>query len=353
MSGIAGIIRLGRSSRLRRHDRATSDRDGASRSRWQRHLARWPPRRSGMRLCTPPPNRGRRTQPFVDGTLAIVADVRLDNRTELLALLDRRGQAIGDAALVLAAFRRWGEACLSRLEGDFAFAIWNEREQTLFCARDPFGVKPFVYALLPGKLLAFASEVRALLAFDEIPRDLDEKRIADFLAVYFDEPERTFYRVLRRLEGGCSLTLGDGRTPTRIATGRQSASPPSTSAAPIAMPNTRKDFASTSSAPCASGCAQSNRPTSARCSAVASIRRRLPASHATSCARRTRPPLPVFSWIFSDSMDADEREYQDVGHRRGWDATGHARLGPALMSRRGPESTRSSRTGRFTHRTTI
>ncbi len=116
-------------------------------------------------------------QPFVDGTLTIVADARID-----APLPDP-----SDPAAIGAAYRRWGADCVHHLEGDFAFAIWDAQARTLFCARDALGVKPFVYAHLPGKLFAFGSETRVLLAIPEVPRDLDEQRIADFLAVHFDD----------------------------------------------------------------------------------------------------------------------------------------------------------------------
>jgi asparagine synthase (glutamine-hydrolysing) len=264
-------------------------------------------------LHTTPESRDEE-QPFVELTLTIVADVRLDNREELLSLLDIRA-SIGNAALILAAYRKWGNACASRLEGDFAFAIWNERERTLFCARDPFGVKPFVYALLPGKLFAFGSEARALLTLDEIPRDVDEKRIADFLALYFDDVERTFYHSLRRLPGGCTLTLDVNAGKGTIAVDRYWS--------PEQVPELRLRGADRD-AQYAAGFREHF---------VRAVRERMRAVRATeigamlsggldstsiACVARDdlrasgAGPLPVFSWIFSDSMDADEREYQQA-----------------------------------------
>ena len=78
----------------------------------------------------------------------IVADVRLDNRPDLLSLLgldDRDPGTIGDGRLLLDAYRTWGEDCVDHLLGDFAFAIWDERRQRLFLARDHFGAKPLTY----------------------------------------------------------------------------------------------------------------------------------------------------------------------------------------------------------------
>jgi asparagine synthase (glutamine-hydrolysing) len=134
------------------------------------------------------------------GNHIVVADVRLDNRGELVAALGIGEQAGGltDSDILLAAYNRWGEACADRLLGDFAFAIWDARKQRLFCARDPFGVKPFYYHS-STRLFAFGSEIKALLVLPEVPRQLDELRIAGYLTGMIDETEATFYSAIRRL----------------------------------------------------------------------------------------------------------------------------------------------------------
>src|SRR5205823_11977388 len=84
--------------------------------------------------------------------LAITADARLDNRAELgdaLGVPHPERAGLPDSALILLAYARWGERCPERLLGDFAFAIWDGRARRLFCARDPLGVKPFVYYASP------------------------------------------------------------------------------------------------------------------------------------------------------------------------------------------------------------
>ncbi|HZU76753.1 MAG TPA: asparagine synthetase B, partial [Dehalococcoidia bacterium] len=152
------------------------------------------------------------------GRCVITADARLDNRDELIAALGLGGcpdDALTDADLLLAAYERWGEACPEELLGDFAFAIWDRRAQTLFCARDHFGVKPFYFLHLAGRLFAFASEVPALLRLHELPRRLNESRIADFLAG-LDDPTSTCYCDIVRLPPAHALTLtSDGSLRTR------------------------------------------------------------------------------------------------------------------------------------------
>src|ERR1051326_1875051 len=69
-----------------------------------------------------------------------------------------------DTEVVLLAYRKWGPDCVKRFRGMFAFALWDEQSQTLFCARDRFGIKPFYYSVAGG-VFYFASEVKALLPF--------------------------------------------------------------------------------------------------------------------------------------------------------------------------------------------
>ena len=144
-----------------------------------------------------------------DGTLVITADARLDNRDELidrLGLADQSAAALTDSALIRAAYERWGDRCPEQLRGDFAFAIWDAQRQQLFAARDHFGVRPFYYAFLPAHGFAFASEARALLTLDWVPRRLNEERIAEHLIARQYNSASTFIRDLLRLPPGHRLT---------------------------------------------------------------------------------------------------------------------------------------------------
>lgn len=145
------------------------------------------------------------------GTLAITADARIDNRTELigaLALSDVRPAEISDSHLILAAYEKWGEACPARLIGDFAFAIWDSRQQTLFCARDHFGVKPFCY-YRSDRVFVFASEVKALLSLPHVPRRINEARIADYLVPELEGFDKvsTFYEEIFRFPPAQRMTV--------------------------------------------------------------------------------------------------------------------------------------------------
>lgn len=136
-----------------------------------------------------------------DGDLALTADARIDNRDELIAALGINGrprEEITDGELILGAYERWGESCPEKLLGDFAFAIWDRRKQRLFCARDHMGLKPFYYHR-SGRALVFASEIKALLCVPEVPHRLNEVRVADYLASFWEDKEITFYRGILRL----------------------------------------------------------------------------------------------------------------------------------------------------------
>jgi len=149
------------------------------------------------------------------GDLVITADARIDNRVELMAILGLNtdsSEVIVDSQLILAAYEKWDERCLEYLLGDFAFAIWDKRRRRLFCARDPMGIKPFYYYYLPGRIFVFASEIKALLCLSEVPRRLNETRIADHLIRLYEDGSITFYQDIFRLPAAHCLTVdADGK----------------------------------------------------------------------------------------------------------------------------------------------
>lgn len=141
--------------------------------------------------------------------LAITADARIDNRDELIAALnltDCPAEKIPDSELILAAYEKWGESCPEQLLGDFVFAIWDGRKQKLFCARDPMGIKPFYY-YRSGRVFAFASEIKALLCLPEMPRRLNEVKVAYHLRLFCEDQISTFYQDILRLPAAQSLTI--------------------------------------------------------------------------------------------------------------------------------------------------
>lgn len=142
--------------------------------------------------------------------LFLTADARLDNRDELIVALGLGGQPrenIPDTEIILRAYQRWGEDCPTHLLGDFAFALWDGREQKLVCARDPMGVKPLYY-YSGREVFAFATEIKALLALPDMPCRLNEERVAEFLVPTFDDRTATFYQEIFRLPAAHVLIAG-------------------------------------------------------------------------------------------------------------------------------------------------
>lgn len=118
-----------------------------------------------------------------------------------------------DTEVILHAYRKWGESCVERLRGMFAFALWDEHNQTLFCARDRFGIKPFYYTRAGG-VLYFASEVKALLPFlREI--ETDPQGLMDYLTFQLCLEGKTLFKDVQELSPGHVLVARNGAAQVR------------------------------------------------------------------------------------------------------------------------------------------
>ncbi|RKN85369.1 asparagine synthase (glutamine-hydrolyzing) [Paenibacillus ginsengarvi] len=118
-------------------------------------------------------------------TFTIVYNGELYNAPELRKELEGRGYMFAthcDTEVLLVSYMEWGRACLDRLNGIFAFAVWNSEEQSLFLARDRLGVKPLFYAQRDG-LFAFGSEPKAILAHPEFPAEIGREGLAELLVI--------------------------------------------------------------------------------------------------------------------------------------------------------------------------
>lgn len=171
-----------------------------------------------LALNTTPESRHEH-QPLVkeSASLCLTADARLDNRSELLPLLHDYlpYSQPTDADLILAAYQRWQEASPQYLIGDFAFAIWDGRKQQLFCARDPFGVRPLHYGRF-GSLFLVASEAQQILHHPAVPRRLEERAIADYLSNNILHEDITFFQGIHRLcSAHCLIATSDQQTTRR------------------------------------------------------------------------------------------------------------------------------------------
>lgn len=136
------------------------------------------------RLAVIDPENGAQPMLYAEGgrRLALVYNGELYNTAELRALLEARGHKFStntDTEAVLRAYAEWGADCLSRMNGIFAFAVWDEAARSLFIARDRIGVKPFYYTLYNGTLY-FASEIKGLLSCG-VPAELDAEGVREIM----------------------------------------------------------------------------------------------------------------------------------------------------------------------------
>jgi asparagine synthase (glutamine-hydrolysing) len=154
-----------------------------------------------------------------DGSLCVVFNGEIYNYVELrddLAAHGYRFRTHTDTEVILAAYEQWGDDCVERFNGMFAFALWDARRRRLFAARDRFGEKPFYYTRFGGRF-AFASEIKALVVDPSMSRAVDDVVLARYLVdAQVDGDERTFFRDVRQLPPAHVLVVdADGTIATR------------------------------------------------------------------------------------------------------------------------------------------
>ncbi|WP_372813088.1 asparagine synthase (glutamine-hydrolyzing) [Paenibacillus sp.] len=150
------------------------------------------------------------TRKYGDNTFTVVYNGELYNAPELKRELEAKGHRFTttcDTEVLLVSFIEWGRACVDRFNGIFAFAIWEDEEQTLFLARDRLGVKPLFYSHSPGRLL-FGSEPKAILAHPDFPAQINGEGLAEIFAV---GPARTpghgIYKNMHELKPGHLMVM--------------------------------------------------------------------------------------------------------------------------------------------------
>src|SRR3954471_24197251 len=149
-----------------------------------------------------------------DGSVAVIFNGEIYNFHGLVDELTALGHTFrtrSDTEVIVHAWEAWGEACVERFRGMFAFALWDRNRETLFLARDRLGVKPLYYAVLDDGQLVFGSELKSLAVHPGLARDLDPLAIEDYFAFgYIPEP-RTIYRMARKLAPAHTLTVRRGQ----------------------------------------------------------------------------------------------------------------------------------------------
>ncbi|MFZ5862139.1 MAG: asparagine synthase (glutamine-hydrolyzing) [Nitrospirota bacterium] len=147
---------------------------------------------------------GRQPMTSADGRYTVVYNGEIYNFRELRDELAAGGSSFlthSDTEVLLNGYGRWGTALPQRLDGMFAFALWDRREKTLFCARDRIGVKPFFYAAGPavGRGLVFASTLAPFMALPTLPRPIDYEALRDYLAMQTVSAPRSLVKTVRQL----------------------------------------------------------------------------------------------------------------------------------------------------------
>ncbi|MCX7342380.1 MAG: asparagine synthase (glutamine-hydrolyzing) [Hyphomicrobiales bacterium] len=154
-------------------------------------------------------------QPMADasGRYWMVFNGEIYNHIELREEMRAKGElfvSVSDSEVLLRAYMLWGEDCLQRLRGMFAFLIWDEREKTLFAARDRYGIKPLYMAATP-RGIAFGSEIKQLLDLPGIPRRMNIPRVHDFLSSGIsDHTSQTMFAGIDQIRGGEHATVAVG-----------------------------------------------------------------------------------------------------------------------------------------------
>ncbi len=148
-----------------------------------------------------------------DGSVGIVFNGEIYNFEELVPELQALGHTFktrSDTEVIVHAWEAWGPACVHRLRGMFAFALWDRYQQTLFLARDRMGVKPMHYAWLADGTFIFGSELKVITAHPGFARDIDPLAVEDYFSFGYVPDPRCIYRNAHKLPSAHTLTLRRG-----------------------------------------------------------------------------------------------------------------------------------------------
>ena len=149
-----------------------------------------------------------------DGSVVVVFNGEIYNYQDLIPELQALGHVFhtkSDTEVIVHAWEQWGEDCVQRFRGMFAFALWDRKRQSLFMARDRLGVEPMFYALLDDGMLLFGSELKSLLAHGGLKRDIDPLAVEEYFALGYVAEPRSIFRQALKLPPGHSLVIRRGQ----------------------------------------------------------------------------------------------------------------------------------------------
>jgi asparagine synthase (glutamine-hydrolysing) len=144
-----------------------------------------------------------------NGELHVVFNGEIYNFVELRQELEQLGcvfRTKSDTEVIIHGYEKWGEDCVSRFNGMFAFALWDSRRRCLFLARDHLGIKPLYYIRL-GTVFAFASEIKSLLRLPACPREVDVKAMADLFTFRYVPSPATLFKGIKKLPAAHSMMV--------------------------------------------------------------------------------------------------------------------------------------------------
>jgi asparagine synthase (glutamine-hydrolysing) len=149
-----------------------------------------------------------------DGTVVVIYNGEIYNYQDLIPELLALGHVFrtkSDTEVIVHAWESWGEDCVKRFRGMFAFALWDRNRETLFLARDRLAVKPLHYALLDDGTLLFGSELKSLLAHGGLKRDIDPLAVEEYFALGYVADPRSIFRQARKLPPAHTLCIRRGQ----------------------------------------------------------------------------------------------------------------------------------------------
>jgi asparagine synthase (glutamine-hydrolysing) len=158
-------------------------------------------------------NAGHQPLSNEDDTVWIIFNGEIYNYKELTADLIARGHTFKtktDTEVIVHLYEEYGESCVEKLRGMFAFAIWDDRQKVLLLARDRVGIKPLYY-WQSDQTIVFGSEIKSLLVDPAVEQELDPRIIDRFLSFYFVPGEETLFKGIRKLAPGSYLVVRKGR----------------------------------------------------------------------------------------------------------------------------------------------
>ena len=150
-----------------------------------------------------------------DGSVVVVFNGEIYNYQTLIPELQAAGHVFktkSDTEVIVHAWEQWGEACVERFRGMFAFALWDRNRQTFFMARDRLGVKPLFYAVLDDGMLLFGSELKSVMAHGGLKRDIDPLALEEYFALGYVAEPRTIFRQARKLPPAHCLAIRRGES---------------------------------------------------------------------------------------------------------------------------------------------